>query len=100
MLKVPYFNRVVLSCRSLWDPKVIHIHPFWLRFCLPPTFSYAGLDPDAFEADLWPQSTKNDNFSKIKNKKNQLFQVFSKFKLFPTCFNQQIIKNTKNIIVS
>ena len=49
-----------------FELKMVHIHPFWLRICLPPAFNYPGLDFHGLEAQKWPQSTKNDNFSKIK----------------------------------
>ena len=48
------FYHVVLSCRSyemcIFDLKVVYIHPFWLRICLPYTFDYAGAFPDSLEA--------------------------------------------------
>ena len=56
--------------KCIFDIKVVYIHPCWPRICLPPTFDYPRQFPDSLEAQKWPKSTKNDNFSKIKKLKN------------------------------
>ena len=44
------FRLGINSKKFIFDIKVVYIHPFWLRICLPYTFDYAGAFLDSLEA--------------------------------------------------